>query len=135
MPILDVILSGGPSAERSAAVAEALSGLTADVLGKDRRVTSVAVRYVPPEHWHVGGTSLASQGKSSFFLDVRVSDGTNTKDEKARYVAEVFARMRELLGDLHAESYVHVHDARADSYGYGGLTQEQRYVAGKLARR
>jgi 4-oxalocrotonate tautomerase len=135
MPILDVILSGGPSAERSAAVAGALSGLTADILGKDPRVTSVAVRYVPLEHWHIGGTSLASQGKSSFFLDVRVSDGTNTKDEKARYVAAVFARMRELLGELHEESYIHVHDARADGYGYGGLTQEQRYVAGKLARR
>ena len=88
--------------------------------------------------WSTGtsaATSLASQGKSSFFLDVRVSDGTNTKDEKARYVAAVFARMRELLGELHEESYIHVHDARADGYGYGGLTQEQRYVAGKLARR
>jgi 4-oxalocrotonate tautomerase len=33
---------------------------------------------------------------------------------------------------LHAESYVHVHDARADSYGFSGVTQERRYVAGKL---
>jgi 4-oxalocrotonate tautomerase len=135
VPILNVLVSGPPAAERTAAVAGALSGLTADLLGKDPRVTAVAVAYVAPEHWYVGGESLASQRKSSFFLDVRVTDGTNTKDEKARYVAAVFARMRDLLGELHEESYVHVHDVRADAYGYGGLTQEHRYVAGKLARR
>ena len=41
-------------------------------------------------------------------------------------------RMEELLGPLHRESYVHVHDVRADAYGFGGLTQERRYIARKL---
>jgi 4-oxalocrotonate tautomerase len=64
---------------------------------------------------------------------VRISDGTNTKDEKARYVAEAFAAMGRVLGPLEAESYVHVHDVRADAYGYGGLTQERRYVESRLS--
>ena len=37
------------------------------------------------------------------------------------------------LGPLHEESYVHVHEARGDAYGFGGLTQERRYIAGKLS--
>jgi len=41
--------------------------------------------------------------------------------------------MDDLLGPLHNESYIHVHDVRADAYGFGGLTQERRYIAGKLA--
>ena len=41
--------------------------------------------------------------------------------------------MGELLGPLHGESYVHVNDVRADAYGFGGLTQERRYIARKLA--
>jgi phenylpyruvate tautomerase PptA (4-oxalocrotonate tautomerase family) len=49
MPILDVALSGAPSPERSAAVAAALAELTADILRKDRRLTSVAIRYAAPE--------------------------------------------------------------------------------------
>ena len=61
---------------------------------------------------------------------MRVSDGTNTKDEKAEYVARTFAAMSTVLGGAHVESYVHVDDARADAYGYGGLTQERRYVQG-----
>ena len=30
---------------------------------------------------------------------------------------------------------MHVHDVRDDAYGYGGLTQGQRYIARKLAAR
>jgi len=60
-----------------------------------------------------------------------VVDGTNTKDEKAQYIAESFAAFGRLLGDLHPESYIHVQDVRAEAYGFGGLTQEYRYIAGK----
>jgi 4-oxalocrotonate tautomerase len=58
-------------------------------------------------------------------------DGTNTKDEKAAYVAAAFEGFSRLLGDLHEESYIHVHDVRAEAYGYGGRTQEFRYITAK----
>jgi len=41
-------------------------------------------------------------------------------------------RMGELLGPLHNETYLHVDEVRGDAYGFGGLTQERRYIAGKL---
>jgi 4-oxalocrotonate tautomerase len=56
VPILSVLFSGAPSAKRSAAVASALTGLTADILRKDPRLTSVAIEFVAPEDWAVGGT-------------------------------------------------------------------------------
>ena len=40
--------------------------------------------------------------------------------------------MAELLGPLHNETYLHVDEVKADAYGFGGLTQERRYVAGQL---
>jgi 4-oxalocrotonate tautomerase len=40
--------------------------------------------------------------------------------------------MTALLGPLHHESYAHVDEVRGDAYGFGGLTQERRYIAGKL---
>jgi 4-oxalocrotonate tautomerase len=40
--------------------------------------------------------------------------------------------MRELLEPVHQESYLHVDEVRGDAYGFGGLTQERRYIAGKL---
>jgi 4-oxalocrotonate tautomerase len=126
MPILTVLIGGAPDPARDAAVAEALAGLTEDILGKDRTLTSVAIAHLPETQWFVGGATLAAHARTSFFLDVRVTQGTNTADEKARYVAAVFARARDLLGALHEASYVHVHEVPADAWGYGGRTQAAR---------
>jgi len=128
MPILKVSLSGQADAARSAAVAAVLARLTASILHKDAALTSIALTHVDPQHWFVGGAALAESGKSSFFLDILITDETNTAREKSAYIAAVFAAMADLLGDLHDVSYVHVHDARAAAWGYGGLTQQFRAV-------
>jgi 4-oxalocrotonate tautomerase len=113
-------------------IAAAASRLSAQHLRKNPEVTAVTVEAVTAETWFAGGVSLAEQNKASFFLDIKIVDGTNTKDEKAAFIAAAFATMGELLGDLHHESYVYVHDVAASAYGFGGLTQERRYIAGKL---
>lgn len=132
MPILNVKVSGRPSAEMTQAISEMLLEHTSRILRKKREVTSVAIDYVPPEDWVVAGATLAQQGKSSFYFDVKVVDGTNTKDEKAQYVKEVFAGFARLLPNLHEESYMYVQDVRPETYGYGGVTQEYRYIRAKL---
>ena len=113
-------------------IAAAVSELTAAILHKDPKVTAIIVKSVDPADWFAGGKSLAEQRLGSFWLDIHVSEGTNTKDEKAAYVAAMFKRMGELLGPLHNESYLHVDEVKGDAYGFGGLTQERRYIAGKL---
>ncbi len=133
MPILNVKLSANPSPELTKTVATTIVDLTAQILHKKPTLTAIAIDYVDPQNWIVGGTTLAQQQKSSFYLDIKIVDGTNTKGEKAQYVAEVFAAMERLLGNLHSESYIYVHDVRADAYGYGGKTQEYRYIASQLA--
>ena len=132
MPILNLKVSAHRSPALSRTLSEGLVEATARILRKNPEITAVAIDYVAPEDWIVSGRSLAEQGKASFWLDIKVVDGTNTKDEKALYLAEVFALMGRVLGDLHDESYVLVHEVPADAYGFGGLTQEHRYVANKL---
>jgi 4-oxalocrotonate tautomerase len=129
MPILNVKVSKPKSPELTRAISDLLLDLTTRILGKKREVTSIAIDYVDPDSWVVGGAPLSEQGKSSFWFDIRVTDETNTKDEKAQYIREAFDGFARLLGDLHEESYIHVHDVRAASYGYGGRTQEYRYHA------
>ncbi|MBR0801506.1 4-oxalocrotonate tautomerase family protein [Bradyrhizobium jicamae] len=113
-------------------IAAAVSELTAGILHKDPRVTAVIVKSADAADWFAGGKSLAEQNLASYWLDIHVTEGTNTKDEKAAYLAALFRRMGELLGPLHTESYAHVDEVRGDAYGFGGLTQERRYIAGKL---
>ncbi|WP_421954285.1 tautomerase family protein [Polaromonas sp.] len=131
MPILNVKISQPASDRLTHDVSEMLLELTTRILRKKRELTSIAIDYVPPEHWVVGGSTLAAQGTNSFYFDIKVVDGTNTKDEKAQYIAEAFAAFGKLLGSLHEESYIYVHDVRAEAYGFGGLTQEYRYIKGK----
>ncbi|MGY4260545.1 4-oxalocrotonate tautomerase [Bradyrhizobium sp. USDA 4516] len=113
-------------------IAAAASDLTARILHKDPKVTAVIVKSADAGDWFAGGKSLAEQGLASYWLDIHVTEGTNTKDEKAAYLAALFKRMGELLGPLHTESYAHVDEVKGDAYGFGGLTQERRYIAGKL---
>jgi 4-oxalocrotonate tautomerase len=115
------------------AIASRISRLSADILHKDEKVTAVLVEQAQPGDWFCGGRSLADAKLASFWLDIRITDGTNTKDEKAAFVAAAYQAMGELLGPLHEESYVHVHDVRGDAYGFAGLTQERRYITGKLS--
>ncbi|WP_315776563.1 MULTISPECIES: 4-oxalocrotonate tautomerase family protein [unclassified Bradyrhizobium] len=133
MPLINIIYA---SQRRSPAlkkdIADAVTELTARILRKDPKVTAVIVSEADAADWFAGGAALAEQGLSSYWIDVHVSEGTNTKDEKAAYLAAVFARMAELIGPLHHETYLHVDEVKADAYGFGGLSQERRYVAAKL---
>lgn len=131
MPILNVKISQPASPALTQAVSDTLLELTTRILRKKRELTAIAISYVPPEQWVVGGSTLAAQGKNSFYFDIKVVDGTNTKDEKAQYIAECFAAFGQLLAPLHEESYIHVQDVRAEAYGFGGLTQEYRYIKAK----
>jgi 4-oxalocrotonate tautomerase len=134
MPLITVTYSSSRQAPSLRAdIAAAVSELTAGILHKDPNVTAIIVKSVDAADWFAGGKSLAEQQLASFWLDVHVTEGTNTKDEKAAYIAAMFERMGELLGPLHHESYLHVDEVRGDAYGFGGLTQERRYIAGKLA--
>jgi 4-oxalocrotonate tautomerase len=130
MPILNVKVSAKKSPEMTRAIAELLLDLTTRILHKKREVTSIAIDYVDPADWIVGGRSLAEQGKSSVYFDIKITDETNTKDEKAEYIRQAFEAFGRLLGDLHDESYIYVQDVRAAAYGYGGKTQEFRYQRG-----
>jgi 4-oxalocrotonate tautomerase len=133
MPLITVTYSSFRKAPSlKAEIASAVSDLTARILRKDPKVTAVIVKSVDAADWFAGGKSLAEQSLASFWLDVHVSEGTNTKDEKAAYLAAVFARMAELIGPLHHETYLHVDEVRGDAYGFGGLTQERRYIAARL---
>lgn len=133
MPLITVsYTTSRQSPSLKADIASAVSELTAEILHKDPKVTAIIVKSVDADDWFAGGKSLAEQKLASYWIDIHVTEGTNTKDEKAAYLAAMFRRMAEILGPLHPETYLHVDEVRGDAYGFGGLTQERRYVAASL---
>jgi 4-oxalocrotonate tautomerase len=132
MPLLNVALTGQPDASRSAAIASTLTELTARLLGKDPPHTAISVSYVGHDHWFIEGKPMSDVKAESFWLRVMISQGTNTKTEIAAYIDAVFAAMSDLLGGAREESYIVVDEVPGASYGFGGKTQEHRYIAGRL---
>lgn len=127
MPILNVKVSAKKSPEMTKSISGLLLDLTTRILKKKPEVTSIAIDYVAPDDWIVGGKSLSELGKKSVYFDIKITNETNTKAEKVEYILAAFNAFSQLLGDLHEVSYIYVQDVRATAYGYGGRTQEYRY--------
>ncbi|TAK90596.1 MAG: 4-oxalocrotonate tautomerase [Burkholderiaceae bacterium] len=127
MPILTVKVSGKKSPELTRQIGDHLMDITSRILKKKREVTAIAIEFVDHDAWFVGGKLLSDVGMNSFYFDIKITDETNTKDEKAQYIKEAFEGFGRILGNLHEESYIYVQDVRAASYGFGGKTQEYRY--------
>lgn len=127
MPILNVKVSATRSPALTMAIAEMLLEHTSRILHKRRELTVIAIDYIHPDDWIVGGQTLSAQRKTSFYFDIKIVDETNTKAEKAQYIEAVFAAFGELLGEVHPESYIYIQDVRPTTYGFGGKTQEFRF--------
>jgi 4-oxalocrotonate tautomerase len=117
----------------SEAVAKAVNKLSADVLKKNPALTAVAIDQVPADRWFIGNKSLAEHKLAAFWLEIRIVDSTNTREQKAEFITTTFAKMNELIGPLHNESYVYVNEVRGDAYGHDGVTQNERYFKGRVA--
>lgn len=131
MPFLDVKVSRGDTPDDAKTIAAELTRLSHELLGKRREVTAVAIDWLAAEQWFIGGEALAGSGQRSFLLKIEITTGTNTKDQKAAFVAAVFAAMEKLLGPLAPASYVVIQEVAADAWGYAGRTQEYRYIEGR----
>ncbi len=127
MPHIVIHVSGQPDAARTRRIVDSVAGLTQSVLGKKLPVIAITLQNIPHDQWFIGARQLSEAGRNAFHLDISVTDETNTKAEKARFIQEIYASFSEILGELHECSYVHVIDARAAAYGYGGKTQEYRH--------
>ena len=132
MPYVNVVVSGPSNPTLARTVAQGVTERTGRILRKRPEVTAVSVSFVPAEQWFVGARSLAELGLSTFWLDIAVTDGTNTDDEKTAYLGAIFSFMGEVVGPLHGTSYVRVMDVRAEAWGYGGVSQAERAAQAKV---
>ena len=55
-----------------------------------------------------------------------------TQSRRWRATSDVFAALSSTLGNTHTESYILVHEVPAAAYGFGGETQEFRFISGRL---
>ena len=131
MPFLNVKVTGPRLSEPQArSLQERATELIVQVMRKKGSLTVVSIEQAPEGAWSVGGAPVPSAA----FLEVKVTAGTNTTAEKARFVEEANQMLRDVFGPgLDPVTYVVVHEVPAEDWGFGGLTQARRSELAKAA--
>jgi 4-oxalocrotonate tautomerase len=123
MPTLQLKLTPPQAAERLQVLARRLTDLSTQVLGKRREVTAVVIEELWPGRWFVGGRN---PGRATALLEIRVTEGTNSAEEKEAFIAAAYEELVQQLGPLEEASYVVVQEVAATDWGYAGRTQADR---------
>ncbi len=129
MPTLQLKLSPPQNTECLAALAGALTRLSTEHLGKRAEVTAVMIDQTPAEHWYVAGREVE---RATAWLEISITAGTNTAEEKAIFIGAAFAELERQLGSgqaLQLATYVLVRELPMTDWGYGGKTQQVRKLA------
>ena len=127
MPYINIKLNAKESDELREKIANIVLENTTTILNKKADVTSVLVEFVTQNSWSVGGKNCVT-----FYLDIKITKGTNTKEQKANYIKKCYNDFQELLGEITPASYIVIDEIDADSWGFEGLTQEYRYIQSKI---
>lgn len=130
MPYLRVRIAGPQKKVTSSQVATMLTNLAVNKLGKSAGVAAVDVHFSDPKDWFIGDKTIAGQNETAFFVEIKITTGTNSRGDKAAFVKAVFDGMSQLFTNVAKTSYVVLQDVASDSWGYGGKTQEYRYISG-----
>jgi 4-oxalocrotonate tautomerase len=133
MPTLKLTLSPPQHAERHAALARALTAITADTLGKRAEVTAVLIDERPAGTWYVAGRPPL---RPTALLEIDITEGSNTAAQKAAFIDAAFGELQRQLApnaSLEEASYVIVREVPASDWGYGGRTQQARRRTSELA--
>lgn len=127
MPYINVKLNAKESDELRKRVVDIVMNNTTNILNKKADVTSVLVEFVLQNSWSVGGKDCVT-----FYLDIKITKGTNTKEQKSNYIKKCYKDFQELLGEIAPASYIVINEIDGDSWGFEGLTQEYRYIQSKI---
>ncbi len=128
MPIINLKISGPEDQALAQQLVKEIGRLTKEVLNKKPEVTVVTISFVPDYLWFVNSVSLAELKTKSFHLEIKISDSTNLKTDKAKYIEAVHQSLTTILGKVHPVSYTAIQEMKADAYGYEGLTIEYKLI-------
>ncbi|MCU7861935.1 MAG: tautomerase family protein [Candidatus Thiodiazotropha sp. (ex Lucinoma kastoroae)] len=99
------------------------------VMSKCREVTVVHIQEDDPQQWATNAVALTTEERTAAYVDIKVTEGTNTPEEKAEMVSETVMMLQDVVGAVQEACYVVIDDIPANSWGYNGKTQAVRAVS------
>lgn len=134
MPFINIRLAGGATtqAQRND-LFETTTTLMREIMGKNPAVTVVTIDEVSPSHWAVGGKTLDPSSGAAAYVDIKITRGTNTPEQKQRMLAASVAMFNRVFASLASPTYVVIHELDSNAWGYDGSSQAQRLAAARVS--
>ena len=131
MPYINIRLSSSLDNEQRKQLHEQTTLLMNTIMGKRREVTVVHIEESEPQQWSTNARPLTTHEPTGAYVDIKVTDGTNTPEEKAEMISQTVKMLKDIVGTIQEACYVVIDDIPANSWGYNGKTQAAR-AASKL---
>jgi len=128
MPFINIQLSRELPQERQKALADGAVQIMASTLGKKAELTATTITTTKPEQWFIGCDQLTEINDSSAQIIARISENTNTEEEKSKAIKQFFDLLETVCGPINKNSYVMLDEVPMTDWGYGGQTQEHRRI-------
>lgn len=108
-------------------LAQGITDIMSEVLGKQRELVAVSVSNVPQHHWFIAGQSLEDGSfRTTAYVCGRITQGSNTVEQKSAALEAIHLLLTRLLGPLCEASYIVLEELPATDWGYSGLSQYSR---------
>ncbi len=131
MPFINITHSGSKlSEEQRGKLFKETTRLMNEVMHKKEELTSVRIDNYEAGDWAIGSKRMSMSSSSAVYMDIKVTQGTNTAEEKSEMIRQSTLMLKEIIGPIAEASYVVIHEVAGDSWGYNGLTQLARAQMG-----
>ncbi len=126
MPYINIRLGNKLNNAQRIQLYEQITSLMNTVMRKRREVTVVHIQESEPQQWSTNSIPLTPKSPVGAYVEIKVTDGTNTIEEKAEMISQTVKMLRDVAGIIQEACYVVIDDIPADSWGYNGITQATR---------
>lgn len=127
MPYINIKIAGKPISEtQKKKLHEATTKLMNEVMRKKPEVTVVSIEESRAENWMIA-TNILSEDRRAVYVNVKVTQGTNSKEEKAEFLRKMNDNLDRNIGDLSDISYIVIDEIVPDAWGHGGVSMEERF--------
>ncbi len=131
MPFINITYSGSKlTEEQREGLFKETTRLMNEVMHKKEELTSVRIDNYEAGDWAIGSKRMSMSSSSAVYMDIKVTQGTNTAEEKSEMIRQSTLMLKEIIGPVAEASYVVIHEVAGDSWGYNGLTQLARAQMG-----
>lgn len=97
-----------------------------EIMHKRREVTVVQINETDANTWSCNRQMLSPDSPVCAYVNIKVTQDSNTTEEKAHMIAQTTAALHSTIGELQEACYVVIDEIPADAWGYNGLTQAAR---------